>query len=159
MARVWKLGADIDADALAPGRWMTQPLPELARHCLESMWPEFAANVRAGDIIAAGRNFGAGSSREQAAAALKHLGIAAVLAPSFAGIFFRNAINLGLPALVCAEAETLDDGEHVHLDLGNWSVVRADGSTLVVEPLPPFLKRLIDDGGLLAALKQRPKRI
>lgn len=153
--RVWKLGADIDTDALAPGRWMKLALPELAAHCLEDVRPEFARQARAGDVIAAGPNFGVGSSREQAAAALRHLGIAAVLAPSFAGIFFRNAINLGLPALVCAQAQTLADGERIALDLRQGIVTRADGSTLACEPLPPFLWDIVAAGGLLPSLKQR----
>lgn len=153
--RVWKLGADVDTDALAPGRWMKLALPELATHCLEAVRPEFAREVRAGDVIAAGPNFGVGSSREQAAAALKHLGIAAVLAPSFAGIFYRNAINLGLPVLVCAQAGALADGERIALDLRQGIVTRADGSTLVCEPLPPFLWDIVVAGGLLPSLKQR----
>jgi 3-isopropylmalate/(R)-2-methylmalate dehydratase small subunit len=153
--RVWKLGADIDTDALAPGRWMKLALPELAAHCLEAVRPEFAREVRAGDVIAAGPNFGIGSSREQAAAALKHLGIAAVLAPSFAGIFYRNAINLGLPVLTCRDAERLADGERIALDLRQGIVTRADGSTLACEPLPPFLWDIVAAGGLLPSLKQR----
>jgi len=153
--RVWKLGADIDTDALAPGRWMKLALPELAAHCLEAVRPEFAREVRAGDVIAAGPNFGIGSSREQAAAALKHLGIAAVLAPSFAGIFYRNAINLGLPVLTCRDAERLADGERIALDLRQGIVTCADGSTLACEPLPPFLWDIVAAGGLLPSLKQR----
>ncbi len=153
--RVWKLGADVDTDALAPGRWMKLALPELATHCLEAVRPEFAREVRAGDVIAAGPNFGVGSSREQAAAALKHLGIAAVLAPSFAGIFFRNAINLGLPALVCARAQELADGEGIALDSRQGIVTRADGGRLACEPLPPFLWDIVAAGGLLPSLKNR----
>lgn len=153
--RVWKLGADVDTDVLAPGRWMKLAPPELAAHCLEAVRPEFAHEVRAGDVIAAGPNFGVGSSREQAAAALKHLGIAAVLAPSFGGIFYRNAINLGLPALVCARGCELADGERIALDLRQGIVTRADGSTLECEPLPPFLWDIVAAGGLLPSLKQR----
>lgn len=153
--RVWKLGADVDTDALAPGRWMKLALPELAMHCLEAVRPEFAREVRTGDVIAAGPNFGVGSSREQAAAALKHLGIAAVIAPAFAGIFYRNAINLGLPVLVCAQAGELADGERIALDVRQGIVTRADGSTLVCEPLPPFLWDIVAAGGLLPSLKQK----
>jgi 3-isopropylmalate/(R)-2-methylmalate dehydratase small subunit len=153
--RVWKLGADIDTDALAPGRWMKLAPPELAAHCLEAVRPEFAREVRAGDVIAAGPNFGVGSSREQAAAVLRQLGVAAVLAPSFAGLFYRNAINLGLPVLVCAQAETLADGERIALDVRRGIVTRADGSTLVCEPLPPFLWDIVAAGGLLPSLKRR----
>ncbi|GAB4475720.1 MAG: 3-isopropylmalate dehydratase small subunit [Burkholderiaceae bacterium] len=153
--RVWKLGADIDTDALAPGRWMKLALPELAAHCLEAVRPEFAREVRAGDVIAAGPNFGVGSSREQAVAALKHLGIAAVLAPSFAGIFYRNAINLGLPVLVCGHAGELDDGERIALDVRRGIVTRADGGTLACEPLAPYLWEIVAAGGLLPSLKRR----
>jgi 3-isopropylmalate/(R)-2-methylmalate dehydratase small subunit len=153
--RVWRLGADIDTDALAPGRWMKLALPELAAHCLETVRPEFARGVRPGDVIAAGPTFGVGSSREQAAAVLRHLGIAAVLAPAFAGIFFRNAINLGLPALVCAQAQALADGERIRLDLRQGIVSRADGSRLTCEPLPPLLWEIVAAGGLLPNLKKR----
>lgn len=153
--RVWKLGADIDTDALAPGRWMTLALPELAAHCLEAVRPGFAREVRPGDVIAAGPNFGVGSSREQAGAALEHLGIVAVLAPSFTGIFFRNAINVGLPVLTCPEAQRLADGERTALDLRQGIVTRADGGTLVCEPLPTFLRDIVAAGGLLPSLKRR----
>lgn len=153
--RVWALGADVDTDALAPGRWMTAALPELAAHCLEALRPGFAAQARPGDVLAAGANFGVGSSREQAAAALRHLGVAAVIAPSFAGIFYRNAINLGLPLLVCAQACALCDGEAVTLDLRAARIERADGSVLQAEPLPPFLWDIVAAGGLLARLQAR----
>ncbi len=153
--RVWALDADVDTDALAPGRRMKLALPEPARHRLEVVRPEFAREVRAGDVIAAGPNFGVGSSRAQAAAAPKHRGVAAVPAPSFAGRFFRNAINLGLPALVCARAQELTDGERIALDLRQSIVTRADGGTLACEPLPPFLWDIVAAGGLLPSLKNR----
>ncbi len=153
--RIWRLPADIDTDVLAPGIWMKLPLAELATHCLEAVQPAFAAQVAAGDVIAAGPNFGVGSSREQAAAALKHLGVAAVLAPSFAGLFQRNAINLGLPVLVCAQAEQLVDGERIALDAEHGLITRADGSTLAAEPLPPFLWQIVAAGGLLPSLRRR----
>ena len=97
---VWKFGDNVDTDVLAPGAFMKGPVEELARHCLESVDPQFAAGVQPGDYVVAGRNFGVGSSREQAAQVLKLLGVAAVIAPSFAGIFYRNACNLGLAALL-----------------------------------------------------------
>jgi len=99
--RVWKLGADIDTDVLAPGHAMKHGLDVLARHCLESVRPDFVSGVRKGDVIVAGPNFGIGSSREQAAAVLVRLGIVAVIAPSFSGLYFRNAFNLGLLLLTC----------------------------------------------------------
>ena len=98
----------IDTDVLAPGKYMKSPLAELAMHCLEAVRPEFASNVRPGDVMLGAPNMGVGSSREQAAEVLKHLGISAVIAPSFAGIFYRNAINLGLPVF------TIDAGLHSH---------------------------------------------
>ena len=114
--RVWKLGDNIDTDALAPGQYMKFNIDVIAAHCLESLRPEFAAAVSAGDVIVAGRNFGAGSSREQAPQALKHLGIAAVVAESFAGLFYRNALNLGLPVVVSAEVAQIGEGDSLAVD-------------------------------------------
>jgi 3-isopropylmalate/(R)-2-methylmalate dehydratase small subunit len=112
--------------------------------------------VQPGDIVVAGRNFGAGSSREQAAEALKHLGVAAVLAQSFAGIFYRNAINLGLPALVCPDISDLADGVAVSLDLEAGRLTLTEtGETVALEPLPENLKPLLADGGLIPHLKKR----
>ncbi|HBD32777.1 MAG TPA: 3-isopropylmalate dehydratase, partial [Cupriavidus sp.] len=108
--RIWRFGENVDTDAMAPGRFMKDGLDVLASHCLENLRPEFPGAVKPGDVIVAGSNFGMGSSREQAAQALKHLGVAAVLAPSFAGLFYRNAINIGLPVLVCADTTALADG-------------------------------------------------
>jgi len=102
--RAWVLGDNIDTDVLAPGRYMKLGIEEIAAHCLEAVLPSFSKEVKTGDFVIAGRNFGCGSSREQAPAALKHLGIAALIAESFAGLFYRNALNLGLPALVCRDA-------------------------------------------------------
>ena len=102
--KVWKLGDDIDTDVLAPGAYMKLGIEGIAPHCLESVRPEFAAAVRPGDVVVAGANFGIGSSREQAAGALVHLGVRAVIAPSFSGLYFRNAFNLGLLLLTCPRA-------------------------------------------------------
>ena len=109
--RIWRFGDGIDTDAMAPGQYMKLPIEELARHCLEGVRPEFAASVRPGDVIVAGANFGVGSSREQAPQALATLGVAGVVAVSFAGLFYRNAINLGLPVLVCGR-HRLTRGRH-----------------------------------------------
>ena len=151
--RIWKLGADIDTDALAPGAYMKLAIDGIAPHCLETIRPGFAASVRPGDVIAAGPNFGIGSSREQAAAALVHLGIRAVIAPSFGGLFFRNAFNLGLLLLTTAQAEQLDDGELVTLDLQRLSVTSAAGVLLQCEPVPQFLLDMAAAGGLMNQLK------
>lgn len=156
--RAWVFGPDIDTDALAPGQYMKVPLAELARHCLEAVDPEFAANVRPGDVVVGGKNFGMGSSREQAAEALRHLGVAAVVAPSFAGIFYRNALNLGLLALVCPEAGRIIPGERVEVDARAGAVRLPDtGLTLGVEPLPEFLLQMVEMGGLVPSLEARFK--
>ena len=125
--RVWRLGADIDTDQLAPGTYMKLSLPEIATHCLEGLRPEFAGQVRPGDVIVAEANFGIGSSREQAAGALVQLGLRAVIAPSYSGLYFRNAFNLGLLLLTCPEAEKIQEGESITLDLPGQAVVRASG--------------------------------
>ncbi|WP_338878514.1 3-isopropylmalate dehydratase [Achromobacter veterisilvae] len=154
--RVWRVGADIDTDALAPGAYMKFGIDEIARHCLQRVRPEFAAQARPGDVLVAGPNFGIGSSREQAAAALVRLGIAAVVAPSFNGLYFRNAFNVGLLLLTCAQAETLEEGERIALDPAAGRIVRADGHTaLHCEAVPDFLLDMVRAGGLLNLLKQR----
>jgi 3-isopropylmalate/(R)-2-methylmalate dehydratase small subunit len=163
--RVWRLPADVDADALAPVAWTKYSAEVIAQHCLEALRPQFALEVRAGDVIVAGPNFGIGSSREQAAAALVHLGIAAVIAPSFGGLFFRNAFNVGLLLLTCRDAEALADGERIDFD-EQRAVVRcvADargrdlqgrGAVFHCEPIPPFLLERVRAGGLLPQLKRR----
>ena len=105
--KVWTLGADIDTDQLAPGAYMKLGIADIAQHCLEGVRPEFASQARAGDVIAAGPNFGIGSSREQAAGALVQLSIKAVIAPSYGGLYFRNAFNLGLLLLTCPRAQAV----------------------------------------------------
>ncbi len=153
--RVWRLGADIDTDQLAPGTYMKLSLAEIATHTLEGVRPEFAAAVRPGDVIVAGANFGIGSSREQAAGALVQLGLRAVIAPSYSGLYFRNAFNLGLLLLTCPEAEKIQEGEAITLDLAGQAVVRANGERLPFDPIPGFLMDMVDAGGLLPQLKRR----
>ncbi len=153
--RVWKFGADIDTDVLAPGAYMKLGIEDIARHCLEAVRPEFAAAVRPGDLIAAGPNFGIGSSREQAAAALVQLGVRAVVAPSFSGLFFRNAFNLGLLLLTAPQAGQLQDGETVDLDLQGLTLTSATGVRLACEPIPDFLLDMVAAGGLMNQLKKR----
>ncbi len=153
--RVWKLGDNVDTDALAPGLYMKQPLAELARHCLESIDPAFASQVRPGDVIVAGRNFGMGSSREQAVQALRHLGVAAVLAKSFAGIFYRNALNLGLLALVCADADHIGPGQRLIVEADRGEAINiGSGARIPCEPLPPHLLQMVADGGLVPHLER-----
>jgi 3-isopropylmalate/(R)-2-methylmalate dehydratase small subunit len=157
--RVWRFGDDIDTDVLAPGLYMKSPLAELAKHCLESVDPRFAKEVRPGDIVVAGRNFGMGSSREQAAQALQALGVAAVLAKSFAGIFYRNALNYGLLALTCAEVDRIKAGDRLAIDgVKGEAVVEATGERIACEPLPEHLLEMIEDGGLVAHLEKKLAR-
>jgi 3-isopropylmalate/(R)-2-methylmalate dehydratase small subunit len=153
--RAWRLPAEVDTDQLAPGATMKHGLEVTAQHCLEALRPEFAREVRRGDLIVAGADFGIGSSREQAASVLVHLGVQAVIAPSFAGLYFRNAFNVGLLLLTCPEAECIQEGELLRVDAHNARVQRGDGSTLDCEPIPRFLLDLVDAGGLLPQLKRR----
>jgi 3-isopropylmalate/(R)-2-methylmalate dehydratase small subunit len=153
--RAWRLGAQVDTDALAPGTWMQHGVDVIAQHCLESLRPEFAGQVRPGDVIVAGRDFGIGSSREQAAAALRHLGVAAVIAPSFAGLFFRNAFNLGLLLVTCADCERIAEGEQIAFDARSGTITRASGEVLAADPIPAFLLDMAAAGGLLPQLQTR----
>jgi 3-isopropylmalate/(R)-2-methylmalate dehydratase small subunit len=153
--RVWKVGADVDTDQLAPGAYMKLGIHDIAKHCLEGVRPEFAAEVSSGDVLAAGPNFGIGSSREQAADALVKLGVKAVIAPSYSGLYFRNAFNLGLLLLTCKDAELLQEAEHISLDLDQWAVVRSNGQRLACDPIPDFLVAMVEAGGLLPQLKLR----
>ena len=153
--RVWRLGADIDTDLLAPGHAMKHGIDIIAKHCLEAIRPDFAAGVQRGAVLVAGPNFGIGSSREQAAAVLVHLGVTAVIAPSYSGLYFRNAFNVGLLLLTCAEALQIDDGEAIAFDARIGRVTRADGRVLACEPIPVFLLEMAGAGGLLPQLKQR----
>ena len=156
--RVWKFGPDIDTDALAPGAYMKLGIEGIAPHCLEAVRPEFAAQVQPGAVIAAGPNFGIGSSREQAVAALVHLGVKAVIAPSFSGLFFRNAFNLGLLLLTTPDAEQLEEAEQVELDLQTLTLRRPTGQQLVCQPIPGFLLDMVAAGGLMNQLRQRQGR-
>ena len=134
---------------------MKHGIEVIAQHCLESLRPDFAGEVRSGDVIVAGANFGIGSSREQAAAALVHLGVAAVIAPSFSGLYFRNAFNVGLLLLTCPRADEMSEGESISFDARGGTVRRKDGEILPIEPIPGFLLDMVEAGGLLAQLQQR----
>ncbi|MGE4338375.1 MAG: 3-isopropylmalate dehydratase [Pigmentiphaga sp.] len=153
--RVWALGGQIDTDVLAPGAYMKLGLEGIAPHCLESVRPEFAANVRQGDVIVAGPDFGIGSSREQAAAVLVHLGVAAVIAPSFGGLFFRNAFNVGLLLLTSPSVTKIPDGSSVVLDWNTPVILDEDGHAHACEPVPDFLLDMARQGGLLNVLRNR----
>jgi 3-isopropylmalate/(R)-2-methylmalate dehydratase small subunit len=155
--KVWHVGDDVDTDALAPGAYMQHGIDVIAQHCLENVLPNFARDVKPGDIIVAGPNFGIGSSREQAAAALKHLGVAAVIAPSYGGLFFRNAFNLGLLLITSPDTGTLQNQEllaHISIDLeANFYPEKQIKTT----PIPDFLLDMVRAGGLLNSLKQRKR--
>ena len=158
--RAWKLGDNLDTDVLAPGKYMKFAIEENAKHCLESVIPEFAAAVRPGDVVVGGRNFGVGSSREQAPQALKVLGVAAVIAESYAGLFYRNALNLGLAVVVSRDAGQIGDGDLVQVDpeRGAISVTNAAGTReLACEPVPGFLMDMVRAGGLLPHLEKKLK--
>jgi 3-isopropylmalate/(R)-2-methylmalate dehydratase small subunit len=154
--KVWKFGDDISTDLIAPGRLfhLRTNLPELAKHVLEDADPEFSQKVRSGDIIVAGNNFGLGSSREHAPLIIKMAGVSAILAKSFARIFFRNAVNIGLP-LLTLDTDTIPNGSVVEIDLINGLVRDAAGAfTLQATPIPPFMIRILEEGGLIPHIKK-----
>lgn len=156
--RAFVFGDDVNTDALAPGSYLKSPIEVVAAHCLETLDPSFATRIKPGDVVVAGRNFGAGSSREQAAEALKHLGAACVVAKSFGSIFYRNALNLGLPAIVCADTDRIRDGDKVTVDPHSGVIVNeTSGERLAAQPLPDFLIEMIADGGLVPHLEKRFK--
>lgn len=154
--RAWIFGDDIDTDVLAPGPYLKGPIAVLAAHCLEAVDPDFARQVAPGDVVIAGANFGMGSSREQAAQALKELGVAAVIARSFAGIFYRNAFNLGLLALISTEVGDIAPGTRVAVDAEAGVLRDLTGDTAhACEPVPAHLMALVRDGGLVPHLERR----
>jgi 3-isopropylmalate/(R)-2-methylmalate dehydratase small subunit len=154
--RAFVFGDGIDTDVLAPGIYMKLPIEQLALHCLESIDPDFSRIVRPGDIVVAGANFGVGSSREQAAEALKHLGVACVIARSFGNIFYRNALNFGLPVLVCSQVDSIADGDRLVVDPRSGRIANeTTGLELSAQPLPDFLLEMIADGGLVPHLAKR----
>ena len=156
--RTWRLPADIDPDQLAPGHAMKHGLEVIGKHCLEAVRPEFARQVRPGDVIVAGENFGIGSSREQAASVLVHLGVAAVIAPSYSGLYFRNAFNVGLLLLTCRDAKRILDGDAISFDARAGVVRRARNEEIVCEPIPGFLLDMVEAGGLMNQLKRRMEK-
>ena len=155
-ARAWVFGDDVDTDLLAPSAYLKEAPEIMATHCLEALDPGFAAAVRPGDAFVAGHNLGVGSSLEQAPEALKALGVRVVLAASFGRIFYRNALNLGLPALVCSRIERIETGHLLDVDpLAGTVRDRTCGEVLACEPLPEHVVEMIADGGLLAHLARR----
>lgn len=155
--RAWRLGDNIDTDVITPGKYLTLPIDELKNHVLEPIDPEFPRRVKPGDIIVAGRNFGCGSSREQAPAALKALGVSVVIAESFARIFFRNAISLGLPVVVCEGVSgTVNNGDllEVNLEIGEIRNLNT-GQTFRTKALSRQMIEILKAGGAIPLLKRR----
>lgn len=155
--RVFTFGDNVDTDGIIPARYLNTDNPdELASHCMEDIDEKFVKEVRRGDIIVAGENFGCGSSREHAPLAIKASGIACVIASSFARIFYRNAINTGLPILELKDApEKLKSGDFVVADLRNGSIEnKTTGGLYQSVPFPPFLQRIINAGGLVNSIKE-----
>ncbi len=156
MGKAWKFGENLNTDEIIPARYnLTIEEKELAKNVFCEIKPEFAANVRPGDVIVAGNNFGCGSSREHAPVAIKGSGATCVIAPSFARIFFRNAINIGLPILECAEAAAeIREGDEVIVDLMSGLIRdRTNGKTYQARPLPPFVLKIARAGGIIPFLK------
>jgi 3-isopropylmalate/(R)-2-methylmalate dehydratase small subunit len=155
--KVWKYGDDVNTDVLFPGRYtytVTDPA-EIAAHALEDLDPAFAKNVKPGDVVVAGKNFGCGSSREQAALGLKYAGVAAVVAASFARLFFRNAINAGLPTVACPAAVAhIAAGDEIAIDFEAGALTAADGSHYEFAPLPPGVLGILEAGGLVPYVKK-----
>ncbi len=152
--KVWKFGDNVDTDAIIPGKYLViNQSKELAKHAFENVRPEFALRVKKGDIIVAGENFGSGSSREHAPLALKE-NVSIVIAKSFARIFFRNAINIGLPVLECDTTE-IDEGDILEVDLNKGIIFdKTKNKAFEVSELPMFVRRIIESGGLVNYVKE-----
>lgn len=156
--RVHKYGDNVDTDVIIPARYLnTSKHEELAAHCMEDIDREFVGKVKAGDIMVAGKNFGCGSSREHAPIAIKASGISCVIASTFARIFYRNAINIGLAILECDEAaNAIQAGDEVSVDFDSGVITdMTTGKTYQAQPFPPFIQNIIEKGGLLASIEQR----
>ncbi len=154
--RVWRYGDDVDTDVIIPGKYLrTTDVNVFAQHAMEGIDPTFSP--QGGDVIVAGKNFGCGSSREQAVLALKHAKIGCIVARSFARIFFRNAINVGLPIVQADVVDLVENGDEIEVDLSKGLVKTRDNAVQGVK-LPPFLQRILEDGGLVEHRKKNPVR-
>ena len=153
--RAWKFGDDVNTDVITPGRYtVTTDRKRLGEIAFIEYRPEFSKQVKEGDVIVAGNNFGCGSSREHSPVAIKAAGISAVIAKSFARIFFRNAINIGLPLYVSEDADKIDDGDDVEVDFKTGDVRdETKGISLKVKPLPKFMEKIVEKGGLVEFLR------
>jgi 3-isopropylmalate/(R)-2-methylmalate dehydratase small subunit len=153
-----RYGRDIDTDVIIPARYLTTTVPEeLAKHCLEDLDPSFASKVEPGDILVAEENFGCGSSREHAPISIKAAGVSVVIAKSFARIFYRNSINIGLPIMECAEAvDGIKTGDRVAVDADTGTVKNlTTGAEFHAQPFPPFIQEIIEYGGLIPRTKAK----
>ena len=156
--KVYKYGDNVDTDVIIPARYLNAPDEKsLASHCMEDIDPSFVSAVEPGDIMVAGANFGCGSSREHAPLAIKASGVKCVIAPSFARIFYRNAINIGFPIMECPEAaEEIQAGDTVSVDFKTGVIVdETTGKSYQAAPFPAFVEGIIESGGLLKSLKAR----
>lgn len=154
--RAWVFGDNVNTDLMAPARLLKRPVAEYAAHCMEALQPKFASEAQRGDIVVGGVNFGCGSSREQAPESLKYLGVAAVVAKRFARTFYRNAMNIGLPAIVCAEADRIAQGARLNISIAGGVIEDAGtGRTYRCEAVPPHLLAMLNDGGLIGHLEKR----
>jgi len=154
--RAWVFGNNVNTDLIAPARHLKRPVAEFAQHCMESVRPEFATEVKPGDIVVGGMNFGCGSSREQAPESLRYLGVSAVVAVTFARTFYRNAMNIGLPAVVCSEAGSIAHGARLSLCVEKGLIEDLDsGKTYKCESIPAHLMEMLNNGGLLGHLEKR----
>lgn len=155
--KVFKYGDNVDTDVIIPARYLNSFTPEnLAAHCMEDIDAEFAEKVNEGDIIVGGKNFGSGSSREHAPLAIKYAGVSCVVAESFARIFYRNSINIGLPILECPEAvQAAETGDQLEVDIDQGKIKNLrTGKTYQAAPFPPFMQEIIKDGGLIEHIKK-----
>ena len=153
---VHKYGDNVDTDVIIPARYLNSPdAKELAQHCMEDIDPDFVKNVKQGDIIVANENFGCGSSREHAPISIKASGVSCVIATTFARIFYRNAINVGLPILECKEAsQKIENSDKVEIDFDTGKITNVTkGETYQAEPFPEFIQNIINKGGLLNSIK------
>ena len=158
MGKAWKFGHDIDTDVIIPARYLNRSEPEyLAAHCMEDADPAFAENVKEGDIIIGGKNFGCGSSREHAPIAIKAAGVKVVIAESYARIFYRNSLNIGMPILESPEAVAgIEQGDEVEVDLETGRIDnKSKNTTFQARPFPPFMQELIQAGGLISYVKEK----
>lgn len=156
--RVFKYGDNVDTDVIIPARYLNSSDPkELAQHCMEDIDADFVKKVKEGDIIVADKNFGCGSSREHAPLAIKAAGVSCVIAQTFARIFYRNAINIGLPIIECPEAaENIAAGDEVEVDFDSGMITnKTKGSTYQGQAFPPFMQKIIDSGGLVNYINQK----